>query len=154
VLEVEVDGAHVQALQACVAGLGYVLRAAVDSRGPVRLAKVAELGGEHDLVAAAAQGPAQQLLVLAPAVHVGGVEEVHAEVERTVDDRDGLLLVALAVDVGHGHAAEADRGNGQRALAECASLHEFLLRNLPKLDRIRRPILLQDRGARDPCRTT
>ena len=50
---------------------------------------------------------ADQLLVGERAVHVGGVEESDAELERAVDGRDRLGVVAAAVEVGHAHAAEA-----------------------------------------------
>ena len=128
VLVVEVDAVDAQPLEARLAGLRHVLGPAVDPGGAVRLPQVAELGGQHHPVALAPEGPAQQLLVLPPAVHVGGVQEVDAQVEGAVDDRDGLRVVALAVDVGHGHAPESDGRDGQCALAECTLLHEILLR--------------------------
>ena len=73
-----------------------VLRAAVDAarRGVVRVAHEPELRREHDLVAAAGDRPADQLLVGERAVHVGGVEEGDAELERAVDRRDRLGVVA------------------------------------------------------------
>ena len=79
------------------------------SQLPSSLAHVAELGGEDDLVAAAGDRPADQLLVGERAVHVGGVEEGDAELERAVDRRDRLGLVAGAVELRHAHAAEAER---------------------------------------------
>ena len=75
--------------------------------------RIAELGGQLHLVAAAGDRLADELLVVAGAVHVGGVEERHAEVERAVDRRDRLGLVGWAVELGHPHAAEADGGHGQ-----------------------------------------
>jgi len=123
VLVVEVDRVHAEAPQARVACLQDVLRLAVDAGGAVGLAQVAELGREHDLVAAPPERLAEQLLVVAPAVHVRGVEEVHAEVDRPVDDRDRLRVVALAVRAGHGHAAEADGRDPERAVAERSIVH-------------------------------
>src|SRR3546814_4835470 len=79
-------------------------------------AHVAELGGEHDLVATRGQHLGQQPLVLTDAVHVGGVEEVDADVQRVVEHREIGGLLAGAVEVGHAHAAQADGGHG-RALA-------------------------------------
>ena len=55
-----------------------------------------ELGGEDDVVAAAFEGLADDLLVLALAVDVSGVDEVDAGVERGVDDPDRLVVVGLA----------------------------------------------------------
>ena len=57
--------------------------------------------------------PADQLLVGERAVDVGGVEERDAELERAVDRRDRLVVVARAVELGHAHAAEADGRDGR-----------------------------------------
>ena len=86
-----------------------------------------ELRGEHDLVAAALQGPADELLVGVGAVDLGGVDEGDAEVERPVDGADGLGVVGASAGVGGGHAhrAEADPGNLQ--LAELRRAHDVLL---------------------------
>ena len=54
---------------------------------------VAELRGEHDLVAAARDAPADEPLVCERAVHVGRVEEGDAELEGPVDRADRLALV-------------------------------------------------------------
>ena len=94
VLVVEVDVVDAEPLQRGVAGGADVLRPAVDADpGAVGAALVAELGGQLDLVAAAGDRLADQLLVGERAVHVGGVEEGDAEVERAVDGRDALRLV-------------------------------------------------------------
>ena len=70
----------------------------------------AELGGEHDLVAAALDGPADEFLVDVRAVDLGGVDECHPEVEGAVDGADGFGVVASGAGVGEGHAhgAQAD----------------------------------------------
>ncbi len=69
----------------------------------------AELGGEHDLVAAVADRATDQLLVVPLAVDVGGVEQVDAQVERPMDRRDPLGVTDASVGARHGHAPEADR---------------------------------------------
>ena len=76
--------------------------------------------------AAAPQGAADELLVRVRAVDVGGVEHRDAEVERPVDRGDRLRLVAGAVEVGHAHAAEADRPDLEALGAEPARLHGVL----------------------------
>ena len=92
VLVVEVDVVDAEPLQRGVARGPDVVGAAVDADpAAVGVALVAELGGELDLVAAAGDGLADELLVGERAVHVGGVEEGHAEVERAVDGRDAGL---------------------------------------------------------------
>jgi hypothetical protein len=68
-----------------------------------------ELRGEHDLVPAVLDGPADELLVVVRAVDLGGVEEGDTEVEGPVDGADGLRLIGDgAVAPGHSHGAEAD----------------------------------------------
>ena len=117
VLVVEVDVVDAEPLQRGVAGRPDVLRAAVDAerRVPSLVALVAELGREHDLVAAAGDRPADEPLVGERAVHVGGVEEGDAEVEGAVDRaRSTAASSAGAVELGHAHAAEAEGGDGER----------------------------------------
>ena len=94
-LEVEVDRLHAQALEAGVARLGHVLGAAVDALLAVRGAHVAELRREHDLVTPPLEDGREELLALAPAVQVGGVEEFDAPVEGVVEGGDGLPSSAL-----------------------------------------------------------
>jgi hypothetical protein len=114
VLVVEVDVIGAEPLERRLAGAADVLGGAVDAEAVAALvADVAELRGEHDLVAPAADGVADEPLVGERAVHVGRVEEVDAEVERAVDRRDRLRIVAAGVEVGHPHAAEAEGGDGE-----------------------------------------
>jgi hypothetical protein len=75
----------------------------------------AELGRQHDLVAAAGERPADELLVGAVAVDVGGVEERAAALDRGVHGGDRLRLVGTAVRVRHPHAAEAEAGHREVA---------------------------------------
>ena len=107
---VEVDVVHAEAAQGGVAGFADPLGAVVD-RAPARVvAADRELAGELQLVAASLDRAAQELLVVPRPVHVGGVEEGHADVERAADRRGRLVLVRGSVELGHPHAAESDRG--------------------------------------------
>src|SRR5437867_669370 len=122
VLVVEVDRLDAEALQAPVACGAHVLRPPVDGAHPrVVAAHDAELGGDDDLVAPAADPAPDELLVGVGAVHVGGVEEVDAEVERAVDGRDRFAVVVRAVELRHPHAAEADGGDGGTEAPELSS---------------------------------
>lgn len=69
-----------------------------------------EFRGDHYVVAAPGNGTADEFLVDERAVDLGGVEEIHAEVQRPPNGADGLLLVAARprVVVGHRHGAQAD----------------------------------------------
>ena len=75
----------------------------------------AELRGQLHLVAPVCDAAADQHLVVAGAVDVGGVDERHAEVERAVDGRDRLVPVGGAVPLAHPHAAQALCGHGELA---------------------------------------
>src|SRR3984893_9825813 len=124
VLVVEVDHVHAQALEARVAGFRDIGGPAVDEVAlAVRAPHLAELGGHEHPVALAFDGAPEQLLVLAPAVHVRGVEMVDPEVEGAVDDADAFLVVALAIGAGHGHEPESDGGGGETAVPNLAHAH-------------------------------
>ena len=54
---------------------------------------VAELGGDHDLVAERREGFADELLVRERAIDFGGIEEGDAALDGRADQRDRILLV-------------------------------------------------------------
>jgi hypothetical protein len=113
-LVVEVDRLDAEPLEARLAGRLHMLRPAVDT-----VLRLAELGGQDRLGATATgQRLAQQGLVVAPAIHVGTVEQGDAAVERVMDDADCLGVVALAIGAGERHQAESDRKDLERAAAE------------------------------------
>ena len=124
VLVVEVDRLDAEPLQRAVAAGADVLRPAVDAEeGALRVAHVPELRREDDLVAPLPDRAADELLVLPGAVHVGGVEERDAEVERAVDRGDRLGVVAPGVELRHPHAAEPLGGDDEALAAERAGFH-------------------------------
>jgi hypothetical protein len=110
VLVVEVDVIDAEPLQARVARLAHVLGLAVDPALAVDDLD-RELGREHDLIALAFDRLADEHFVRIRPVHVGGVEQRHAELERAVDHVRRLVVVARAVERRHAHAAEADRAD-------------------------------------------
>lgn len=121
---VEVDVIDAEPLQAAVDGATDVSGAAVRLQpGPLGVVVDAELGGDEGPVAAVLQRLADQHLVGVGPVHLGGVEEGHAQLERPVDDLDGLRLVGAAVEGAHAHAAEADGGNFGTVAAQATGLH-------------------------------
>jgi hypothetical protein len=91
--------------QAGFAGLADVVGLAADAAnvGILGIAHDAEFRGEHDFVAAAFDGAADQLFVLMRAVDVSGVEEEDAEVERAVNGGDGFGVVESGVELRHAH---------------------------------------------------
>ena len=66
-------------------------------------------------------------LVVPGRVVVAGVEQRDPGVERSLDGGDRLRLVGGAVEVGHAHTAEPERGDGEAACAEGARVHGILL---------------------------
>ena len=124
VLIVEVDRVDSEPFQAGLAGAPDVGGAPVDEvAGAVRAPHLAELGGENDAMPAAGERPPDELLVVPPPVHVGGVQEVDPEIEGAVDHRDGSGVVALSVGPGHRHAAESDRRHLQPVAPEQPVFH-------------------------------
>src|ERR671910_705928 len=85
---------------------------------------VVELRGEDYVVApAAGERLADDLLGLARPVDVGGVDEVDARVERTVDDPDGLVVVGVAPGAEH-HRAEAELADRNTGTSEWSKFHK------------------------------
>jgi hypothetical protein len=102
VLVVQVDHLDAEPPQGGVAGGADVRGAALDAEERAVLAAlVAELGRHDDLVTAAGDGPADELLVGEGPVHVGRVEERHAEVDGPVGGAEALGLVGRAVELRH-----------------------------------------------------
>ncbi len=79
-----------------------------------------ELGGEHDVVAPAGDRPPDDHLVLACAVHVGGVDQVDPGIERSLDDPRALGEVTVAPHAEHhraeSEAAHRDAGGAREAV--------------------------------------
>ena len=114
VLVVEVDVIDSEPLQTGVASGPDILRTSVDAQErAVLAADVAELGGQHHLIAAIRDRLADQPLVGERPVHVRRVQQRDAQVQGAVDGRRGLGLVRGAVELGHAHAAESEGGDGE-----------------------------------------
>ena len=118
---VERDLFESQPLQALVAHGAQVLRSTVRSP-PVRaVAQEPALGRDHDVVGVGVQRLGDELLAHRGTVRVGGVDEVHAELDRAPQDRDRLVVVGgVAPDAGAGdaHRAEAEAAHGEIAEGE------------------------------------
>ena len=76
-----------------------------------------------DPVAVVSDRPADEVLVRERPVHVRGVEEGDPELERAVDRRDRLAFIGGAVELGHPHAAQSERGHVEPLRAQPARLH-------------------------------
>src|SRR5215471_18988371 len=126
-LVVEVDHVDAEPLQAGVARALDVGGTAVDEIAlAVWALNLPELRREDSLAAAGLERAPQQLLVVSPAVHVRGVDEIDSEVERAMHDVDRLRVIALPVRAGHGHAPEPDGRDLELAVPQLAILHGCL----------------------------
>ena len=113
----EVDVVHPQALERRAERPARVLARAVEPVAHV----VAELGRQHDAVAAALEQLAEEALAVpAVAVDVGRVEEGDAGVEGGVDDLACPLEVEATAEV---VAAEADPGDDEVGSVERLAAH-------------------------------
>ena len=143
---VEVDVVHAEARAARRRRPRGSTRGGCRSSGRRVVAADGELGGELHLVAAAVDGAAHELLVVARPVHVGGVEEGHAQVERATDRRGRLVLVGGSVELGHPHAAESD--GGYLEVSELALVHaSFHVLTVPRSLGPARPARTRAAGA-------
>ncbi len=108
-LVIKVDVVDAEALQRRVARLADVFRRTRDpEKAAFGRSHVSELRREHHLVTPTLDCAPDELLVGERTVHVGRVEEDHAEIQRAMDGRDRLLVVVSRVELGHPHAAEAE----------------------------------------------
>src|SRR5262249_34133661 len=122
---VEIDDVHAEALQARLTARLHAFGSPVHftRRSAAGRRYQAELGRQDDLAAAIANRAANEDLVPAPAIAVGGVNQRHAEIERALQRARRLFVVAGPVALRHAHATETDRRNGESAGSELSQLH-------------------------------
>src|SRR5581483_3552899 len=124
VLVIEIDEIDVQALERGIAACPDVFGAAVDTQEfSIRRALVAELGRQHNLITTSLNSLAYQDLILERAVHVGGIEEIDAAVEREVNGGDGFGIVGRAIELRHAHASETQARDFQAETAQGNLVH-------------------------------
>ena len=126
---VQVDEVGAEALQAGVDLREDGLPRQAHAVGPL-VHPLVDLGRDHDLAAprVVEQRPADDLLARSGRIHVGGVEEVDAEVERLLQERPARRLaegpdVAAAVGLAVAHAAEAEARDVEAGAAELGVFH-------------------------------
>ena len=113
--------------QARIAALAGVIGCAIDAQEIAAFfAHVPQSRGQDHRTPAALNGAPDPPLVLAAAVHVCCVEQVHPETHSRVDHGDGFQLIAGTVEFRHPHAPEPERRNGQ---VFCPGRHPVLSRS-------------------------
>ena len=137
--------------QARIAALAGVIGCAIDAQEIAAFAaRVPKSRGQDNRTPAAFIGAPDQPLVLAAAVSVCCVKQVHPETHRRMDQGDRFRLIAGAVESRHPHPHEPERRNGQvfcpgrHPVLSRRRCHPVLSRYLrhPALSRcLRRPVL-------------
>ena len=92
----------------------------------------AELRGDDDLIALAAQRATDQLLILIGPINLGRIEEIDSQLQRPIDRRQRLLLIRRPIRLAHAHAAEPLGRNDETLRSQLALVHGVtLLRPAP-----------------------
>ena len=122
----QVDAVGLEPLERRVGDGADTLRPAVHARRGIPVLET-ELACDHDLVAERSHRLADQLLIREWTVGLGAVKERHAALEGLADQRDRCLLLQRgAVTEAQAHATEAECGDFETALPECALLHDWI----------------------------
>ena len=127
-LVIKIDCLHPESPQAALAGPAHVIRFAIHSApsGVIGIADDTILRSDNNLLTASTNSFADQLFVSKWSVHIGGVEEVNAKLQRTMNRGQRLIVITSAVEFRHPHAAQAHGGNREPAASQFASLHKCL----------------------------
>jgi hypothetical protein len=81
-----------------------------------------KLGGQHDIVAASGEGPADNAFGLAGGVDVGRVDEIYASIQSPVDNVDQVGYVSVSPGPEY-HGAQAQWADRDTGPAEDSVLH-------------------------------
>ena len=99
-LIIQVNHVDSEPLEARVARLPDVVGVPVHAaKAPVRAPDVSKFRGDYNPLAPLAHNAADEFLIGANAVHVGRVEEGDTKIDRAVECRDGLDLVAVPIKI-------------------------------------------------------
>lgn len=126
VLVEQVDVIGAEPAQAVFRDRANMFGAAVGALDRAALNIEAELGGDHHLVPAAFERPAQQLLICERAIDFRGVEKGDSKFDRPVDRGDRLRIIEGTVGLAHAHAAQP-KGRNFQAMAAKRALHQHHL---------------------------
>ena len=99
-LVVQINHVDSEPLQAGLAGFQHIFGAPVDAVGLARPLRLAELRRDDHAVPVSFQRLAEHLLVMAPSVHVRGIEVVPPDVDRVPDQVLRHRVVGRAVNAG------------------------------------------------------
>ena len=128
-LIVKIDRIHAQPSQAALAGLADIFRFATDAPGVgiLWIANNTEFRSQHNLVATASDGLANEFFVGKRSIDVGSIEKSYAEFQGPVNRSQRFMVVAPAVELRHTHAAQAHGGHCGAVASQFAGFHHCLL---------------------------
>ena len=98
-LIIEIDNLDAEALEAGLAGAEDIFRTSVHDPA-VAAAEVAEFRCQHALPAAPLDRVADELLIVAEAIHVRGIEKGDSPIQSLADDCYSAIVAALAINAG------------------------------------------------------
>jgi hypothetical protein len=111
---IEVDYLGAESLQTRVTGLADVFARPVHTdEDAIGVPDLAKLGCQYDLVAILIQCLCKELFIPAESIDVSRVEQRQAKLDRSANRAHRLRRVSLPVELGHPHAPEPERGDGQ-----------------------------------------
>ena len=124
-LIIEIDYIQTEPAQAVFACLAHVIWFPADS-AKLRLGRVAQdskFRRYDHLLAVPFQRAAKQLFIRVWSVHIRGVEERDAKLERAANSGERLFVIASAIKIRHPHAPETDRRDDQPAPSKFSLFH-------------------------------
>jgi hypothetical protein len=96
----EIDHIDAKSFEARLARLLHVLGSPIHRVCLTVAADLTKFGRQHHLVSSSLDRPPDNVFIVAPAVHVGGIEVIDANVYGVVDQRLRLSILGCAVDTG------------------------------------------------------
>src|SRR5246127_5271496 len=105
---IEVDDVGLEPPEALLTGFAHIFWPAVGEARVAEQSEIAKLARDDVIAAVLSDCLGYELLVAAPSIAIGGVEKIDADLARSPDRGDPGGTIGLAVEWGHGAAAETD----------------------------------------------
>ena len=123
--KINVDYVQPHALQTLVATLMHVFRPAIGRLLAIGQIDIAELGGDHHVVAPAFQRAREQHLMARAPVRIGAVEKINAQIQRAMNRRIEIIDLRC-VELNRGSTPPHADGGNLRAISTQSSVFHNL----------------------------
>src|ERR1035441_4665517 len=124
-LIIKVDLPDSEPLQTRITTLADIFGPAVHAEKlALFITDISKLGGQDHLVTAALYRPTHEFFIDPATIHVGGVEEVDAQIECPMNRGNGFLVVTRSIEFRHSHAAQAQCRHGQSLCSKFSLFHK------------------------------